>query len=70
MDGHFEISLGRRYHEWEKALLKECGLFLVGGAVRDILLGKDSVSIDADYLASGIDAAGRNIGVWVNYSFP
>ena len=58
MDGHFEISLGRRYHEWEKSLLKECSLFLVGGVVRDILFGKDSVSIDTDYLASGIDTAG------------
>ena len=55
MKGYSEISLGRGYHEWEEALLKEGRLFLVGGAVRDILLENDSVSIDMDYLVSGID---------------
>ncbi|MBN2185738.1 MAG: HD domain-containing protein [Candidatus Krumholzibacteriota bacterium] len=58
MDAHSEISLGREFYEWENALLAECGLFLVGGAVRDILLGTGGVSVDTDYLVSGIDPPG------------
>ncbi len=78
MDRDVKISLGREILGWEKSLLAECDLLLVGGAVRDIILGKQKESLDVDYLASGIsidrllellnklgrtDLVGRSFGV-------
>ncbi len=48
------ITLGRDLHEWETALLEKSDLYLVGGSVRDILLGIENASADTDYLVSGI----------------
>jgi tRNA nucleotidyltransferase/poly(A) polymerase len=34
--------------------MRECGLFLVGGVVRDHLLGRAHLTLDLDYIVSGI----------------
>lgn len=54
MDPLKNVELGRPLHTWEKSLLERCDLYLVGGAVRDILLGASGESLDDDYLAVGI----------------
>jgi len=48
------IRLERPLREWERELLGECDLYLVGGIVRDLLRGKHYDSLDEDYLAVGI----------------
>ncbi len=50
-----EIRLERPLRTWERALLGECNLYLVGGIVRDLLLGERYESLDEDYLVTGID---------------
>jgi tRNA nucleotidyltransferase (CCA-adding enzyme) len=49
-----KLEIGRELHAWEAALLEACDLYLVGGTVRDMLLGSSVDSLDADYLATGI----------------
>jgi tRNA nucleotidyltransferase (CCA-adding enzyme) len=49
------IRLGRPLHSWERALTGEGSLYLVGGIVRDILLGGTEDSPDTDYVACGIE---------------
>jgi tRNA nucleotidyltransferase (CCA-adding enzyme) len=49
-----KIELGRELHPWEQALLEQCDLYLVGGTVRDLLLGASDSSLDKDYLATGL----------------
>jgi tRNA nucleotidyltransferase (CCA-adding enzyme) len=49
------ISLDRELFPWERKVLERCGLYLVGGAVRDLLLGRAHLKLDLDYIASGID---------------
>ena len=49
------ISLGRELFPWERKVLESCRLYLVGGAVRDLLLGRAKLDLDLDYLAAGID---------------
>jgi tRNA nucleotidyltransferase (CCA-adding enzyme) len=44
------IKLGRELFGWEKALLEQGDLYLVGGAVRDLLKGKREDSPDTDYI--------------------
>jgi tRNA nucleotidyltransferase (CCA-adding enzyme) len=48
------LDLSRPLHEWERSLLERCDLYLVGGTVRDLLLGSSADSFDEDYLASRI----------------
>jgi poly(A) polymerase/tRNA nucleotidyltransferase (CCA-adding enzyme) len=55
MGENTNITLGRDLHEWEKEILGQCDLFLVGGVVRDLLLGIAGESVDLDYIASGIE---------------
>ena len=50
-----EIRLGRPLHAWERAIADEGNLYLVGGIVRDILLGGSSDSPDTDYVVCGIE---------------
>ena len=52
------ISLDRDLFPWEKEVLEECGLFLVGGVVRDLLLGKAHLTLDFDYIVTGITEDG------------
>ena len=54
MNSHKKLDLGRGLHAWEAALLDAGDLYLVGGTVRDMLLGADIDSVDADYLVTGI----------------
>jgi len=54
MSGKRVISLDRELFPWEKEVLGKCGLFLVGGVVRDLLLGKAHLTLDFDYIVSGI----------------
>lgn len=49
------IRLGRELSHWERALLDECDLYLVGGTVRDMLLGCSGESLDEDYLVAGLE---------------
>ncbi len=48
------IRLGRPLHPWEKAVAREGRLYLVGGTVRDLMLGGVSGSPDRDYIVCGI----------------
>ncbi|UCF06858.1 MAG: HD domain-containing protein [bacterium] len=48
------IKLGRDLLPWERAVLDACDLYLVGGTVRDQLLGIRAESLDRDYLATRI----------------
>ena len=50
-----EPELSRGLYAWEKELLEMCDLYLVGGTVRDMLLGAPASSLDEDYLAAGIE---------------
>ncbi len=54
MSGKDIISLDRELFPWEKEVLEKCGLFLVGGVVRDLLLGRTHLTLDFDYIVSGI----------------
>jgi len=54
MQFRMKLDLGRELHPWEKALIEVCDLYIVGGTVRDIVLGVNAASLDEDYLASGI----------------
>ena len=49
-----KLDLGRATRAWEQALLEVCDLYLVGGTVRDMLLGASVRSLDEDYLAAGL----------------
>ncbi|MBU8921040.1 MAG: HD domain-containing protein [Bacteroidales bacterium] len=49
------FTYGRKNRRWERSVLEEGGLFLVGGIVRDILLGRAEEKVDADYLVTGIE---------------
>lgn len=55
MNGSMRIELGRDLQPWEKSILDECDLFLVGGIVRDLLLGLSGTSLDEDYVVVGLD---------------
>ncbi len=48
------LNLGRDLYRWERRLLEECDLYLVGGVVRDLLMGKHVRPADEDYIALGI----------------
>jgi tRNA nucleotidyltransferase/poly(A) polymerase len=48
-------GLSRDLYDWERELLEVCDLYLVGGTVRDLLLGASANSLDEDYLAAGIE---------------
>lgn len=52
------VELDRELFPWEREVREKCGLFLVGGVVRDLLLGKAHLTLDLDYIVSGIDEAG------------
>jgi putative nucleotidyltransferase with HDIG domain len=54
MDDVIRIPLGRDLSEWERTVLDEGELYLVGGAVRDMLLGRPATSVDSDYVVTGI----------------
>jgi tRNA nucleotidyltransferase (CCA-adding enzyme) len=54
MDSKATVRLERELYPWERAILGACRLYLVGGTVRDILLGRSIDSVDADYLAAEI----------------
>ncbi len=54
MDSGTTVRLERDHYPWERAVLGVCRLYLVGGTVRDILLGRSIDSVDADYLAAAI----------------
>ncbi len=51
------LKLKRDFYPWEKEILSRAELYLVGGCVRDLLLGASEASIDEDYLVRriGID---------------
>jgi len=49
------IELGREIRRWERSVLEEGDLSLVGGSVRDLLLGSESSANDSDYIVSGLD---------------
>lgn len=55
MDSNKPIKLGRPPHAWEKAVAHEGELYLVGGIVRDLLLGGSADSPDTDYVVCGIE---------------
>lgn len=55
MSKNFNIRFERERFPWEDELLKECELYIVGGTVRDMVLGSTSESLDRDYLAAGIE---------------
>jgi poly(A) polymerase/tRNA nucleotidyltransferase (CCA-adding enzyme) len=55
MNAKAGIDLSRELFGWERALIAECDLYLVGGIVRDLLLGTLRTDEDVDYLASGIE---------------
>ncbi len=48
------IRLGRELFDWERTLLERGDLYLVGGAVRDHLLGVKEGSPDTDYIVCRI----------------
>jgi tRNA nucleotidyltransferase/poly(A) polymerase len=54
MSRKIENILKRELKQWEKAVVKEADLFLVGGVVRDLLRGKSDSPMDLDYIARGI----------------
>ena len=47
--------MGRGIRDWEKSVLEEGDLSLVGGSVRDMLLGSFSSADDLDYIVSGLN---------------
>ena len=55
MEKEKPIKLGRPLHSWERAVTSEGDLYLVGGIVRDLLLGGSYYSPDTDYVACGIE---------------
>ena len=44
----------RNLSDWERSVLREGGLYLVGGAVRDRMLGYADRTADDDYVATGV----------------
>jgi len=58
MSANRPISLDRELFPWERVVLERCGLYLVGGAVRDLLLGRAHLKLDLDYIATGMDEDG------------
>lgn len=48
------MKLKRELFDWEKALMARASLYLVGGAVRDIIMGTDEEGYDEDYLIRGL----------------
>jgi len=54
MDFDESHILRRPLSAWERALLGISSLYLVGGTVRDMLLGASEASLDEDYLVSGL----------------
>ena len=55
MSGKRRISLDRELFPWEEEILERCELYLVGGVVRDLFLGRAHETLDFDYIVSGID---------------
>ncbi|MBD3178240.1 MAG: HD domain-containing protein [Candidatus Latescibacteria bacterium] len=53
------MKLDRELFKWEEALMEKGRLYLVGGAVRDLLIGTDRAGFDRDYLLreTGLDEA-------------
>lgn len=49
------VKLPRDLYPWEESLLNVCELYLVGGCVRDILMGHKMGEIDEDYLVRRIE---------------
>ncbi len=60
------MKLERELFEWEKALMDRGNLYLVGGAVRDLLFGRTGRSLDEDYLLQGV-ALEEAVSVLDNY---
>ncbi|MCD6379477.1 CCA tRNA nucleotidyltransferase [bacterium] len=56
MNGKDRIEIGRNLYDWEITLIDEGELYLVGGAVRNLLFGLKEKSFDEDYLVRGISA--------------
>lgn len=54
MDRIEQYFCGRVFHPWEEAVLASGGLYLVGGAVRDILLGRSGRMVDSDYIVTQV----------------
>ena len=50
-----QIRLGRPLHSWEQAVIGEGELYIIGGVVRDLLLGGTCDSPDTDYVACRIE---------------
>lgn len=50
-----QIRLPRELYPWESSIASGYGLYLVGGTVRDIMMGESGLSVDADYIATGIE---------------
>ena len=48
------MKLRRELFDWEKALMARASLYLVGGAVRDLIMGTDEEGYDEDYLIRGL----------------
>ncbi|HSG28614.1 MAG TPA: HD domain-containing protein [Candidatus Krumholzibacterium sp.] len=78
MKGSGAIRKGYNPGPWERSILEEGRLFLVGGSVRDLISGKDEETVDSDYVVTGIslerllkiltpqgktDLVGRSFGV-------
>jgi tRNA nucleotidyltransferase (CCA-adding enzyme) len=55
MRGKIRVELGRNILPWERSILEEGDLYLVGGIVRDLLMGLKGDFLDADYLAAGLE---------------
>lgn len=53
MDQGITFDIRRPLRDWERRLLGSCRLYLVGGTVRDLLLGAAIGSVDEDYVAAG-----------------
>lgn len=49
-----KFPLKRKMREWEKELLSRGDLYLVGGTVRDLLLGLETDSVDEDFVVTGL----------------
>ncbi len=54
MSGKHVVALDRELFPWEKEVLEKCDLYLVGGVVRDLFLGRTHLTLDFDYIVSGI----------------
>lgn len=54
MDARMMQGWNKQLSAWERSILDEGGLYLVGGAVRDRLLGHGDRTADDDYVVTGI----------------